>query len=148
MVHCRVLKRPPLAPILSQINPVHTAPSCFCKIRLILSFYLCLRLPSSSFLGDFPQNLICIPLLSLRATYITSLILLEFISLTKIMQIFIMRFPSTFRYFIPPRCKYSPQHPVLELSKATICQVSHPFKTTYLSHLFSELLEACMCLCV
>jgi hypothetical protein len=54
-VHCRVHKSPPLARILSQVNPVHTSPSCLRSI-LILSTDLCLRFPSGLFPSGFPTN--------------------------------------------------------------------------------------------
>jgi hypothetical protein len=37
-VHYRVHKNPPLFPTLSQMNPVHTTQSCFCKIYFIDSY--------------------------------------------------------------------------------------------------------------
>jgi hypothetical protein len=45
-VHYRVHKSTPLAPVLSQINLVHTTPSYFCKIRL--NIILPLNFKSSS----------------------------------------------------------------------------------------------------
>jgi hypothetical protein len=48
-VHHRVRKSPPLVPILSQFDPVHTIPSYLSKIHLILSTHLRLGLPSGLF---------------------------------------------------------------------------------------------------
>jgi hypothetical protein len=43
-VQYRVYKRPPLAPILSQMNPVHTFLSCLPKIHFIIILHLLLGL--------------------------------------------------------------------------------------------------------
>jgi hypothetical protein len=50
-VHYRVHKSPPLVPILSQINPVHTTP-------LTLSTHLRLGLPIDLFSSGFPTNIL------------------------------------------------------------------------------------------
>jgi hypothetical protein len=56
-VHHRVPKSPPLVPILSQINPVHTAPS-YLRYTLILYTQLRLDLPSDLFPPGFPTNIL------------------------------------------------------------------------------------------
>jgi hypothetical protein len=48
-VHYGIHKGAPLLPTLDQMNPVHTNPLYFSKIRLILSAHLYLVLPSVSF---------------------------------------------------------------------------------------------------
>jgi hypothetical protein len=66
-VHYRVHKSPPMVPILSQIDPVHTIPSHSISLRpvLILSIQIRLGLPSGLFSSGFPTNILhgilCLP---------------------------------------------------------------------------------------
>lgn len=55
-VHYNVHKMPPLAPILSQMDPIHNSPSYFFNILLILSFHLRPGLPSVFFPSGFPTK--------------------------------------------------------------------------------------------
>jgi hypothetical protein len=53
-VNYRVHKTPLLAPILNQINPVHTTPSYFCKIRFNI-----ILTPTSGFIpSGFPTKIL------------------------------------------------------------------------------------------
>jgi hypothetical protein len=56
-VHYRVHKRPPLVPIVSQIDSVHTIPS-YLRSILILSNHIRLGLPSGLFPSGFPTNIL------------------------------------------------------------------------------------------
>jgi hypothetical protein len=56
MIHYRVHSSPPLIPILSQINPVHTTPSYISKICFNISSNLRLGLPNGLILSGFPPK--------------------------------------------------------------------------------------------
>jgi len=53
MVHHCVYKGPPLLPIMSQMNPVHTLSPYLFNIHLILSFHICQGLASGLFPSGF-----------------------------------------------------------------------------------------------
>ena len=61
-VHCRIHKTPPLVPILSQINPVHSPYRISWRSILISSSHLRLGLPSSLFPSGFPTKTLHTPL--------------------------------------------------------------------------------------
>ena len=72
---------PPPVPTLSPINPVHSSPSQFFKIHLILSSHTRLLLPSGIFPSDLPSKALYVPLLStIRTTCSTHLILFDSIT--------------------------------------------------------------------
>jgi hypothetical protein len=117
-VHYHVHKSPPLVPILSQIDPVHTIPS-YLSI-LILSAYLRLGLPSGLFPSGFPTNILFFsysPPFVLHALPIsppfTSSFQLYLAKSTSYEAPHYAVFPIS-RHFISLRTKYSPQYPVLK----------------------------------
>jgi hypothetical protein len=79
-VHYRVHKRPPLAPILSQINPVYTTPSYLSKMHFNI-----IHPPkswSSFYPSGFPTNILYAFLFCrMRDTYHAHLLLFDFIIL-------------------------------------------------------------------
>jgi hypothetical protein len=67
-LHHRVHKRPPLVPILSQVDPVHTIPSYLSKSHFNIVHHH-LGLPSGLFPSGFPTNILHAFLVSpIRAT--------------------------------------------------------------------------------
>jgi hypothetical protein len=79
-LHYHVHKSPPIVPILSQINPVHTIPS-YLRSILILSTHLRLGLPSGLFPSASPTNILYGFFSPIRSTCHAHLILLHLIIL-------------------------------------------------------------------
>jgi hypothetical protein len=119
-VHCRFHKHPPLVPILSQTNPVHTHLTSL-RFILRLSSHLRLRLPSGFFASGFQTKISYAFLMSpMRVTCPSYLILFDLITLNNswwsmnVMKLFIMQYSSASPHFLPLTSKYSPQHSVLK----------------------------------
>jgi len=113
---------PPPVPILSQINPDHATPQpTSSRSILILSSNLWMGLQSCLFPSGFPTKILYTPLLSpTRATCITHLILLDFISRTIFIEQYRSLSPTLCSFFllpcylVPLWSNYSPQHPILK----------------------------------
>jgi hypothetical protein len=66
--HYHVHRIPRLAPILSQMNPVHTTPPHFPKIHSYITYHLRLGFPSVLFLSDVPTKIFYVPYVTYTRT--------------------------------------------------------------------------------
>jgi hypothetical protein len=103
----RVRKSPPLVPILSQIDRVHTVPSYNSKTYFNFVHPLRLVLFIGLFISRFPTNILYTFILSpIRATYPAHLILFDLIILImfgeeyKLWNSSLMQFPPISRHLI------------------------------------------------
>jgi hypothetical protein len=120
-VHFRVHKSPPLVPILSQMNPVHTTSSYLSKFHFNLSSYLHLRLPSGLFPSDYPTKILYAFFFPMRATALpisSSSTWLFWLYLVKsivyeappyaVFSNFILFYPSSVHIFSSAPCSQTP----------------------------------------
>jgi hypothetical protein len=141
-VHRRVHRRPPLVPILSQFEPVHTIPS-YLRYILIFSTHLRLGLSSGLFHSGFPTNNLYSFLVSpIRATCLAHLILLDWIILIMFVWNYrnlnwFLKIPEDYKDKSLERKVYKINQPWLEVTLFVIhtdLYFSSPFSIIYSHH--------------
>jgi hypothetical protein len=124
-VHYRIYKCPPLAPILSQLDPVHTPTSHFSKIHPFITFpstpwsskcSLSLRFPHHSLYNLSPSHSLYIPL---QSYYSRDNCPKNLCRAVHLMKLLIMKFSPFPCYLVPLIPIYSPQHPILKHTQPT-----------------------------
>jgi hypothetical protein len=137
-IHYGVHKSPPLVPILSQINPIHTTLS---KIHFNIVHHLSLGIHSGLFLSGCPINILYVFLLPIRATCPAHLILPDLVTLIMFDEEYKLWSTSLCSLLQPPvtSCLFGPNFPLNTLFSHTLSlcsslnvrdQVSYPHRTT------------------